>query len=139
MSNKIPALALQIANDIEPLRSWENITSPADFVQYIARTLTVDPNQIIKLQEVVFNSIEPSGSDRGKLWIKTDNPIGIGIPSGPSYLVIYKYPPDIPLLWTKGRDALPNFMEELTEGQMADMGLTVPPNTSYFYVIFREQ
>lgn len=125
-------LPLRVATDIEPLRSWDEITNPMDLVIYIARLLSVDPSSFASLQEVSFGSQPPSGDDLGKLFIKNTTPVGIGIFNGSGYSMIYQYPPNVPLLWTKGNEEFPSYLKRLSADQLQDYGLTNPSEGFYF-------
>lgn len=132
-----PMLPLAVQNDIEQLRSWEGLATPHDLALYNARVLGVDPNELLALQEIIYSDLEPAGEDdRKKLWIKTDSPAGIGIPTGDGYKVIYEYQPNIPLLWVLGENDLPSYMRLLTTQELEDYGLTKPAKNKYFWVIF---
>lgn len=129
----IPLMPLVVAKDIEPLRSWEGFDTPHDLALYLARMFAVDSSQITRLQEFVVNSVEPVGVDREKIWIKSEGVPAIGLPIGGTYQMIYKYPPNIPLLWTGGD--LPPYLRKLSDNELTNYGLANPDNTNYYYFI----
>lgn len=132
-----PLLPLSVANDKERQRSWEGISTPHDIALYIARMLAVDPNKLLQLNEITYSDLEPTGDDAKKIWIKTEEPIGIGIPVGGQYSIIYKYPPHTPILWTQGMGNLPSYMRELSSIEMEDYSLTEPASNKVAWVIFQ--
>lgn len=133
--SQFPFLPLKAAKQIEPLRSWEDIKNPTDLVNYLVRNLSVDPNSLLKFQEIISSSLEPSGNDKGKLWVKTDGYPAIGIYIGSSYKLIAEYPFDVPLLWTKPVSEFPSYLTKLTEEQMTQYGLSLPEGSTHFYFI----
>jgi hypothetical protein len=133
---KVPLLPLSIQNDIERQRSWEGISTPHDLALYMGRVLSVDPTKILSLQEIVYSDVEPVGVDRKKIWIKTDHPVGFGIPTGDGYKMIYQYPPNTPFIWTQGMSDLPQYLRALTDGEMSDYSLAAPKNESVKWVIY---
>jgi hypothetical protein len=134
MSN--PIIPLRVASDIEQQRSWEGISTPIDLAYFMARMLSLDVSALVALNEAVYSNIEPVGTDRKKIWIKTDEPISIGIPTGDSYTLIYRYSPHTPILWTQGISVIPSYMRKLTETEMTEMGLAAT-NSKYAWVIFQ--
>jgi len=119
-----PVLPLIASKDIEALRSWEGIETPNDLVRLMAARLSVDPNQLEQFSEIVYTDVQPpSGST--KIWIKTDSPIAIGVPSGGTYHLIYQYPPNVPFLHVK-IDNLPTYLRKLSETELDRYNLTAP-------------
>lgn len=131
-----PALPVSVQNDIEKQRSWEGISTPHDLAMYMSRVLFVNPAQILSLQEIVYSDVAPVGSDAKKIWIKTDHPIAIGIPTGDGYKLIHQYPPNTPILWTQGMDTLPQYMRVLSSGELSDYSLTAPTKDTVKWVIY---
>lgn len=127
-------LPLKVAKDIEPERSWENITTPYDLILACAKFLSVDLSGITDTSGFIQSSIEPTGADRGKIWIKTEGMPGIGLPIGGSYELITKYPQNAAILWTKGLP-LPSYFREMTDGEMADASITRPVKSQFIWVI----
>ncbi len=130
MSNLLPIV---VAKNKEVLSSWEGITTPHDFLLYLARMASVDPSSLASLEEIVFSDVQPTGESGKKIWIKTGSPCGIGIPVGSLYNMIYQYPVGVPMLWKKSNN-LPSYLKDVSQGVLEDMGLV---NTElYKYVIF---
>ena len=119
-----PVLPLIASKDIEALKSWEGIETPADLVSLMARKLSVDPNQLEQFTEVLFSDVQPP-SNSSQLWIKTDPPVGIGIPSGGSYVVLYQYPPNVPFIHVD-RNNRPPYLRKLTASELENYNLTAP-------------
>lgn len=132
-----PSLPLVVANDKEKQRSWEGISTPHDLALYMSRMLGVDPNKLLQLNEIIYSDLEPTGQDAKKVWIKTEEPIGIGIPVGGKYSIIYKYPPSTPILWIQGISNLPSYMRELTVTELEDYSITEPTSSKAAWVIFQ--
>jgi len=119
-----PVLPLIASKDIEALRSWEGIETPADLVSLMARKLSVDPNQLEQFSEVVFTDVQPP-SNTSKIWIKTNPPVAIGIPSAGSYVLIYEYPPNVPFIHTNSENR-PSYLRELSASELENYNLTAP-------------
>lgn len=119
-----PVLPLIASKDIEALRSWEGIETPDDLVRLMARMLSVDPNQLEQFSEVVYSDVQPPSSST-QIWIKTDQPIAIGIPSGGTYQLLYQYPPNVPFIYTK-MDSLPTYLRKLTDSELDRYNLVAP-------------
>lgn len=132
---RYPLLPLLAANDIEPLKSWEDVTSPHDLVLYLIRMAAVDPNQLLQFTEIVVGPDQPSGADRNKLWLKNTDPFAVGIFNGNTYKLIYEYPPNVPLIWTKARSEFPSYLTELNDGQLTSYGLTKPPSDAFYFML----
>lgn len=128
------SLPLDVARDIEPERSWENVTTPWDMVLLCAKFLSVNIKNITDTSGFVLSPIEPTGADRGKIWVKTEGMPGIGLPIGNSYQLISKYPQGVALLWTKSRP-LPSYLRELSESELTAAGITTPKDSQYIWVI----
>lgn len=128
----LPKLPLQVATSVEPITDWSYFNTPQDLILWIARMLSVDPNQTAIFQEIYTGTIEPSGEDRGKLWIKIDPPYAVMVFNGSSYQPIYNYPPNVPLLWTRNPDEFPSYLSRLTEVELSDFNLENPEGFFYF-------
>lgn len=126
-------IPLSIARDIEPERSWENVTTPFDMVMLCAKLLSVDISRFQANDGFAFSSIEPTGADRGKIWIKTEGMPAIGIPIGGRYEIIYKYPPSSFFIWKNGLP-LPSYLRSLTEGELTGASLTKPTDSRFIWV-----
>lgn len=131
-----PIVPIRVSREIERLRSWEGISTPYDLALFMGRVLSIDVTKLTQFQEIVYSDLEPTGADRKKLWIKTNEPIGLGIPTGDLYSMFYKYPPNIPILWVLGEGQLPSYMTRITDEQLTNLSLTKPSNNSFFWVIF---
>lgn len=129
-------LPVSLQSDLEKNRSWEGITTPHDLALYMSRVLFIDPSRILALNEIIYSDVTPTGLDAKKIWIKTDIPVGIGIPTGDGYSMLFQYPPDVPVLWTKGISEIPAYMRQITEAELLEMGITAPTNTDYAWVIY---
>lgn len=125
-------LPLRKANDVEVLRTWESITTPEDLINYIVDHFAIDADGLARLLEIQSGSIPPSGDDVGKLWLKTNNPVGVGVFNGSDYQIIYQYPPNVPLLWTKGSSAFPSYLSALSAEELTSYELTNPAGGFYF-------
>jgi len=123
-----PILPLIASKDIEALKSWEGIETPGDLVSLMARKLSVDPNQLEQFTEIEFSDVQPP-SNSTKLWIKTDPPVAFGIPSGGSYVLIYQYPPNVPILYTN-LATKPAYLRLLTTTELASYNLVAPDTGS---------
>lgn len=126
----LPNIPLEVAKDIEQNVSYEDMPTPADLLNYMARMLSVDPNKLNNLQDVEVTSVQPDSAD--KIWIKTNEPVGIGLPIGGSYQMIYKYPANSPFL-LKG--SVPSVLRKLTSDEISDYGLTAPTASNINWVI----
>ncbi len=132
----IPIIPIRVAKDVEPMRSWEGISTPHDLALYMARILSIDGSKIMQLQEVVYSDLEPTGEDRKRLWVKTSEPVGYGIPTGDNYTVIYKYPAGVPILWVNSLSPAPSYMRKLTDLELGNYSLTDPVDRDFYWVIF---
>jgi hypothetical protein len=119
-----PVLPLIASKDIEALKSWEGIETPADIIMLAARKLSVDPNQLEQFSEAVFSDVQPP-SNSSQLWIKTNPPVAIGIPSAGSYVLLYEYPPNVPFIHTN-RNNRPSYLRVLTASELENYNLTAP-------------
>lgn len=137
MSSPIPLLPLKYQNDIEQLRSWEGISTPADLLKLAAARLSVDVNSLLRFEEVVYTDVEPTGESRKKIWIKTDDPVAVGIPSGEKYTMIYQYPVNVPFIWMFKSlgNVIPSYSRVLTATELTDLNLTAPKETAGKYII----
>lgn len=131
-----PILPLQVANDIEPERSWEGIKTPHDLIKLAARMLGVDSAQLNRFDEILISPLEPTGDDRNKLWIKSEGAPGLGIPIGGTYQVLYNYPPNIPLLWFS-QTPPPSYLSRMVDSELEAAGLENPEDTNFYYVILK--
>ena len=95
-------LPIKVSNNIEPFDSWPDICkSPAVFFNEIAKRLYVDVDVNSIGSNVIISPSIPKAEDRGKLWIKTSWPYGIGIVSNGEYNMDYGmcgYPVNVPFL-----------------------------------------
>lgn len=136
---KHPVLPLVVQSELEPLKSWEGISTPSDLARYMARVLSVDPNQLLQFEEIVFSDVQPTGDEASKIWFKTDEPIGIGIPSGDNdYNILYQYSPNVAYLWLNGSDRLPSYFRKITQSELEDYSLTDPTEKKAFWVVFEK-
>ena len=126
--SKYPVLPLIKQKNIEQQASWEGLSTPSDLADYMARVLSVDPNQLLQFQEAVYSDVQPTGLEAKKLWIKTDAPQAIGIPSGDGYVLIHKYPQGVPFLWIYANGNLPTYLDLISDSDLDDYGLTAPPD-----------
>lgn len=134
MSN-FPLIPLQVASNIEKQASWEGISTPHDMAEYIARIVSVNPDQLKQFDEVIYSDVEPSGEDRKKIWFKTDKPVGIGVPSGSDYILFYQYPTNTPILWLGGKEKIPSYSRKLTTQQLEDYGLKTPLDSDIVWIV----
>ncbi len=124
MSNQ--TIPIRVASQVERQSSWEGISTPYELAIWLSRILSIDASKIAETQEIIYSDLQPTGNDQNKIWIKTSEPIGLGLPTGDVYSIIYQYPPGIPLLWTKSASTVPQYMRELSETELTDYKLTAP-------------
>lgn len=133
-------LPLKAVNDIERLKSWEGINTPSDLIKFLIKHAVVDPSAITQLFDVVYSETEPANEeDRGKLWIKTSSPIGIGIPKTDGFTMLHQFPVDVPFLWLAKRGNVPYYLEKLTSSQLEKFGLTEPDQEGTYWVIYESE
>jgi hypothetical protein len=130
---KYPALPLVVQRNIEQQKSWEGISTPFELAQYLARIMSIDPNELLQLNEIVYSDVEPVGDEARKIWVKTDEPFGIGVPVGNAYRMIYQYPPNVPFLFI---GEMPTYARELTTDEMSIYSLTKPTSTTAHWIIY---
>lgn len=128
-------LPLRVAEDIEVQQSWNGISTPNELAKYFSRVLAVDPSSIVGLQETVYSSVRPQGEDANKLWIKTTEPVGIGIPVGGSYRMIFEEPVNTPYLFIGDIENIPSYARRLTDTERSDYALGNPAETKASWVI----
>jgi hypothetical protein len=137
--SQYPVLPLVSARQAEALKSWEEIKTPQDLINYCKRMLGVDPNQLLQFQEIESSPLEPQpgAEDRKQIWIKTDGAPAIGILIGSSYKLIYEYPPNVPLIWTKSVADFPGYLTKLTPTQVTNYGLAAltPPTDAFYFML----
>lgn len=129
-------IPLRVANPIERLQSWEGIASPYELAALLCKVLSVDASSLSALQEIVYGNIEPEGEEASKIWIKTNEPVGIGIPSTDGYKMIYQVPAGIPFLFLGKESNIPSYYRTLTEAEMENCGLSETDGNDAFWVIF---
>lgn len=134
-----PSIPLKVQNDIERLKSWEGVSTPHELALYMARILSVDATNILELQEVVYSDVQPTGTDSKKIWVKTDPPQAVGLPTSEGYKMLYEYPANIPFLWIEGVATLPSYIRILTTEELTDYSLTNPANNLSKWVIYSTQ
>lgn len=122
----LPLLPLRVQADIEQQKSWEGISTPQDLAQYLSRVLSVDPNSLANIAEITFSSLEPTEGERGKIWIKTSEPVAIGIPVGGAYRMIYEQPPGVPYLVIGDENKIPSYARKLTASELTSYNLQAP-------------
>jgi len=133
MNEQIP---FQVAKTAEQQQSWEGISTPYDLAIFLSRIMSVDMSKASALQEIIYSNLEPDGDDASKIWIKTDAPVGIGIPTSDGYHIIYQTPPNIPFLFL-GKDAdIPPYFRKLTSTEITQCGLTDTDEQNAFWLIF---
>lgn len=132
-------LDLKVAKPPEPQSSWEQSNagrSPYDLALFLQTMLFVDAGAFAKLTGVVRQSAQPQPQDTNKLWLKTSDPVGVGIYSG-GWQLIYQFPAYTPFLWDiSKRGAVPVYCVAMSDTEIAAAGLGVPTNTNYQWVIF---
>lgn len=133
-SNK-PFLPLLVQSDIEQQQSWEGISKPNDFARYLARVLAVDPNILSSFDEITYSNIQPSGEEENSIWMKTEEPYAIGIPSSDGYKMFYQYPVNIPYLFIGRVEKIPDFARALTTSELTAYHLTAPSSNTASWVI----
>lgn len=131
-------LPLLVQNDAEPQKSWAGISNPNDLARYIASVLSVDAESFDALNEIIISSTEPTGEDRNKIWIKTDEPVGIGIPIGSTYRVISDKPINIPYLHIGSIETIPSYARRLGSTELSNYKLDAPDNSIASWVIISQ-
>ena len=124
---------LSIAKDVEQQRSWEGISTPYDLLIYFSKFASVDIGSLQSLDEVEVSSIEPE--NKTKIWIKTGNPVAIGVPIGSSYKMFYQYPPNVPFLWIGDTDSVPSYLTLVSDSDLEDYEITKPNKSKANYVV----
>lgn len=128
---------LSVAKDKEAQKSWEDITTPYQLLLYIAQFLSVNLQELSTLDEIVNGESPPS--DKTKIWIKTSDPIGIGLPVAGSYKMIYQYPVNIPFLWMNDLDSIPGSARPLNDGELDQAKLEKPDEDKANWIIIQAQ
>lgn len=126
MATNLPSLPLRVQKGIEHLKSWEGYSTPYDLIKLAAQLLSVDPNQLLQFEEIVYTDVQPEGLNAKKIWVKTDAPVGLGVPTGDGYAMIYPFPQNIPFLWVKGESNIPSYARKLNNNELENYGLTKP-------------
>lgn len=138
-ANPVLSLQLLVAKPPETDQSWDSGNagrSPFDLALFLQKILFVDAGEFAKLTGVIRQSGQPQPEDTNKLWIKTSEPIGVGVYSG-GWQVIYEFTPHAPMLWdTNKRGPLPLYMARMTSSQMSGAGLTEPTDERWAWVTF---
>ena len=127
-------LPIRAASPIERLQSWEGINSPYELALLLCKVLSVDGDKVS--QEIVYSNIEPEGNDAAKIWIKTNEPVGIGIPSSDGYKMIYQVSANTPFLWIGKESSIPSYYRKLTDGEITKCGLNDTDGENAFWLIF---
>lgn len=122
---------------IEAQATFDGVSTPNDLANMLTRLLAVDDEGFLSLKEIIVSPNEPTGEEKKKLWIKSSNPPGIGLPIGGIYKMIYQYPVGIPFLWVDGLENLPGYMDIIEWQTLDSYGLKRPTTPSAFYVISR--
>jgi hypothetical protein len=95
-------LEIKITKDIEPFESWPDICkNPNIFFAEIAKRLYINVDIKQLSQNIIISPSIPTAENRGKLWIKTSWPYGIGIVANGEYVMDYGmsgFPVNIPFL-----------------------------------------
>jgi len=128
-----PTLPLVVQRDIEQQKTWEGISTPYELALWLAKIMSIDPTRILQLNEIIHSDVQPVGSDASKIWIKTDEPLGVGLPTGGGYRMIYQYPPNTPFLYI---GTIPTYTRELSLAEMQDYSLTAPTSANATWVIY---
>jgi hypothetical protein len=117
-------LRLEEKNSAEPIDSWESLCKdPSTFLNELTRRLIAVGN--ISFPGLVISDDVPPASDRGKVWIKTSWPYGIGKTIEGSYKMDYGmsgYPVGIPFLKEEIRP-LKTGLSQLTPNQLNEYGI----------------
>ncbi len=118
-----------------------DIKSPQDIVDLITDNVNVDSQAFFDALNsgIVFSATEPTGDNKGKLWVKTtgggvENPRGVGIVVDGNYVIIpIPADADIPEPVPTGLVALLQNGTTIPEGWTTFSGPTPP--TGLFYII----
>jgi len=133
---------LVVKKSLEPIDSWASLCKdPNSFLNEVASRLVLSYE--IDHENIIISDKIPPPSDRGKVWVKTSWPYGIGKVVEGKYQMDYGmsgYPAFIPFqqsdLIIK---PLKGFVRELTGSEIKDFGLfladiTKAPNRMNWYI-----
>lgn len=117
-------LRLEEKKDLEPIGSWESLCKdPSTFIAELCRRIIAVGG--VSTAGLVVSDTVPPASDRGKVWVKTSWPYGIGKTIEGSYRMDYGlsgYPVNIPFLSAEIRP-LKTGLSELTSSQLNNYGI----------------
>lgn len=124
---------LSVLKDVEPDPKWPQMCNdPMIFLQEIAKRLFVkiDPNSLS--QNIIISQGIPQAKDRGKLWIKTSWPYGVGFIANGEYQMDYAftgYPVNTPFLHST-INPTPQFVSEVGDIRLKEFGMEALQTTS---------
>lgn len=136
-------LQLSVLQDVEPEPKWPQVCNDYKlFLVEIAKRLFVKIDTNLLSESIVKSDIIPQASDRGKVWIKTSWPYGIGFVANGEYQMDYSftgYPVNIPFLH-KDISPLPAHLSEVGDLLLKDYGMedlktkTTAPKRMKWYI-----
>jgi hypothetical protein len=112
--------------DVEPDPKWPQMCNdPTIFLQEISKRLFVKIDSNTLSQNIVISQSIPQAKDRGKLWIKTSWPYGLGFIANGEYQMDYSftgYPVNIPFLHLP-INPIPQYVRELGSLLLKEYGM----------------
>lgn len=103
---------------------WCQFQRPEDFLKLIPDLFRVNAEGIYQTMPAIASDVTPGNEHLDKIWVKTSEPPGIGIPSGGKFNVIYQYPVSVPFIADFGNSNIPIGVTELSPEDIASKGLT---------------
>lgn len=131
---------LKVANEAESQAGWDRVgTTPSELAVWFTKVFSITISGLDIANPIYVGSSPPENdTDKDKPYFSTNTPASVNIPlnGGETYETIYKYPPYVPMLWTRGDEDKPSYLRRLSPTELEKMGLTNPEDTGYYYVIF---
>lgn len=120
-----PLLKLLRVRNPEPERRWEEMPTPDEVLTWMLSHLAVDARALKPFAGVIVSGSVPLKENRGKLWVKTSEPVGVGVFVNGQWQMTYKYPPNTAFLWTQGANKIPatGYIFQLSEAEVTELGL----------------
>lgn len=122
----IKRFQLSVLNDPELTSTWpEMCNDPRIFIREISKFLFVSIDQDSILENIIISSSVPDAEHRGKLWVKTSWPYGIGFVADGQYKMDYGcsgFPVKIPFLH-KEINPKPEYLEQIGSLQLKEYGM----------------
>jgi hypothetical protein len=117
---------ISVLRDIEPESKWPQMCNdPQLFMQEIAKRLFVKIDLDTFSQNIIISGSIPQSKDRGKIWVKTSWPYGIGFVANGEYQMDYAftgYPVNTPFL-SREITPSPQYVSLLGDIQLREYGM----------------